>query len=106
MSEKETDSEKLMGCIMFLVMMLISPFTSIWRGYVLSILWAWFMTPLGVIPIGVANAIGLSVLVTLFTPTGGSSGKNVADVCTTAISYSLVAPALALGMGAIVHKFM
>lgn len=37
------------------------------RGFVLSYLWAWFIVPLGAPQIGIAHAIGLSLLVGMFT---------------------------------------
>lgn len=44
------------------------------RGWVLSYLWFWFLVPLGVPSIGVAHAMGLSLLVSLFT--AGASSKD------------------------------
>lgn len=32
----------------------------------LSLLWGWFIVPLGVVPIGYAHAFGLSLIVTFF----------------------------------------
>ena len=37
------------------------------RGWVLSILWAWFVVPLGVIAVSVPHAVGLSILITMLT---------------------------------------
>lgn len=34
-----------------------------WLGFVTSILWRWFVMPLGAPPIGIAHAIGLCLLV-------------------------------------------
>lgn len=35
---------------------------AIWSGYVLSILWAWFLVPFGLPEIGVAHAIGIVLI--------------------------------------------
>lgn len=36
------------------------------RGFVLSVLWGWFVVPLGAPEIGVASALGLAITVGLF----------------------------------------
>ena len=42
--------------------------TAIMRGYVLSILWGWFVVPIfGVPQIGIAQAIGVAMVVSLMT---------------------------------------
>jgi len=48
----------------------------LWRGYVLSFLWGWFMVPLGVKPVGVAVAVGLSSLGGMLT----KEGAKVSDL--------------------------
>lgn len=35
-------------------------------GLAISLLWQWFLVPLGVIPIGIAHAFGLSLIVMFF----------------------------------------
>jgi hypothetical protein len=56
---------------------LVSIFTVVivgaaWNGVVLSILWGWFITPLGVPSIGIAQGIGISLIIsTLITPRAG-----------------------------------
>lgn len=37
----------------------------LWSGFVLSVLWGWFVVPLGVPPIGVLQATGLTLTVDL-----------------------------------------
>lgn len=37
------------------------------RGVVIKLLWTWFAVPLGIIPIGVLEAVGLSMLVGVLT---------------------------------------
>lgn len=44
--------------------------TSVLRGYVLSILWAWFMVPIFHLPeLTIVQAIGVSFVVSFFTTT-------------------------------------
>jgi hypothetical protein len=40
----------------------------IWNGFVLSIMWGWFVVPLGLPTITVPNAIGLALIVDLVRP--------------------------------------
>lgn len=56
------------GCIMALALgppMMIAGV--MWRGFVLAKLWLWFLVPLGVAPLGIAQAIGISALVSMLT---------------------------------------
>lgn len=52
----------------------LAPALMAWRGFVLSMLWAWFIAPLGLPEIGVLWAIGLAVVISMFTP-AKNSGK-------------------------------
>ena len=40
---------------------------AILRGVVLSYMWAWFIVPLGAAPISIVHAIGISLLIGMFT---------------------------------------
>jgi len=50
-----------------LLLLLISIPVTILQGFIISQLWLWFLTPLGVASIGIANAIGIAPLVSLLT---------------------------------------
>ncbi len=52
---------------LILVFFLTLPFTILWRGYVLTILWGWFIVPLGVVALTLPMALGFSVIVSLIT---------------------------------------
>jgi hypothetical protein len=39
----------------------------LWNGFILSCLWEWFIVPLGVRPLAIGHAIGVSCVVGLFT---------------------------------------
>lgn len=93
-----------------LIFALIVP-AIIFRGFVLSTLWAWFMVPLGVIGIGIVNAIGLSVIVGMFTSNLAKisdirKAENPRKALEIFLKMSFGAPAFALLMGFIVHLFM
>jgi hypothetical protein len=80
------------------------------RGWVLSTLWAWFLVPQGVFPISVNAAIGISVLIGLFTQhlvhdTVKVDKKSTADMITTITGKTIGGPLMALLVGWIVTLF-
>lgn len=81
---------------------------SILNGWVTSILWGWFIVPLGAPTIGIANAIGLALFVGLFVnrqviaPTEGETDTNKSVV---KVVLAVLFPFIALGIGWIIHQF-
>lgn len=83
----------------------------IWGGYVLSVLWGWFVVPaFGVPHIGVAAAIGIGLLVKAITyqPDASKSDRNEPHVDKMAKSFAVafLVPLLNLGIGWVVKQFM
>jgi Na+(H+)/acetate symporter ActP len=77
--------------------------SSIWSGYVLSILWGWFIVPTFGLPmLSIPVAIGLALIVSYLTKQMAES--RVAWGYT--FSMALVVPLVALCMGYVVHSFM
>lgn len=78
------------------------------RGWVLHVLWGWFaVNALGVQPIGIAEAMGLALIVTLFT--AHLAEKKTDSKSLGAILYQLavvvfIGPMLALLMGWILYQ--
>lgn len=56
---------------------LFVPVAMIWKGHVITIVWGWFLVPLGIPQIGIAHAIGLGVLSMFFN---GSSSLSKNDI--------------------------
>lgn len=78
---------------------------SIWRGFVAVKLWAWFVVPqFGLAPLPIAIAIGLSLLVSLPTPTRVHSSEEDSKQEARNLITALLSPALALLMGWIVFS--
>lgn len=80
---------------------------SMWRGYVLSILWAWFVVPLFGLPqLSIPLAIGISLIVGMLT--NHRTGREVEKKggLGNAIGLSVFVPALFLLMGWLVHMFV
>ena len=94
-----------MGAILLLIIVLMAiPILAIVRGFVLSYLWTWFLVPFGLPEIGVAWAIGLSMIVAYLTHEGAYTGP--ADEAWGKFAGSLFSPFLLLLFGYIVHSFM
>ena len=85
---------------------------AIWSGYVLTILWAWFVVPtFGLPPLALAPAIGLAVVVSYLThqyhpkpakPDDDGKWDETARV----IAHMVFRPAIALLVGWIVKQWM
>ena len=81
---------------------------SMLRGWVFSVLWGWFIVPLGGPHIGIAHAIGISMVVSFLTyqHQDASDGKSASDTAITVIVIGVVQAFMALAMGYVVHSFM
>jgi len=77
------------------------PFSFVISGFVISIMWEWFVVPLGVKSIGIAHAIGLSSLVGLMTAdtTRKSERRHTGEI----ILLRLLVWAIVLLVGYIAH---
>ena len=82
---------------------LLIPFAAVWHGFALKYLWLWFVVPLGVMEIGIAHAVGFSMVLSTFAKakTGDVDG-NIPE----AMAKMALAPAVLLAFGAIIHAFM
>lgn len=74
-----------------------------WRGLILSIMWTWFLVPLGVPTITIPLAIGFSLLVGFLTP---SAAKEKNDSFGEAMAEGIVSPLVFLLLGWIVKLFI
>ncbi len=78
---------------------------SLWRGYVLTILWAWFIVPVFHLPVlTLLPAMGVALLVGFMT--ADSTGMKDEDAMGSAITTEFLSPLMALGLGWIIHLFM
>lgn len=77
--------------------------SSVWRGYVLSILWGWFIVrAFGLPALNIPLAIGLSLTVGFLTQRLRQEKESTHFV----IGVATLAPAVSLFMGWIVTKFL
>ncbi len=99
---------KIIGIITtVLVTLIVSP---IWRGYALSKLWLWFIvSTFGAAPLGIAQSIGLALVVSFLTHQLDSyedKEKSVTEKLVAAIIITFLSPAMALLFGWIVKGFL
>lgn len=87
-----------------LVILAIAPVLII-HGYVISIMWGWFVVPLGVPAIGIAHAIGLAGMLGALN-VAKSSDKVEGRAMAWIMDMLLIRPAIILGIGWIVKQFM
>jgi hypothetical protein len=88
--------------VLALIGMVIS---TTFRGFVLSILWGWFMVPIFNVPtLSIAPAIGLSLIVGFLTVS--LPNENSENSFSYAIIYSLGFSAFSLLIGYVVTLFM
>lgn len=111
MTTRETSNE---GCIlMVLVGAIGTPLIWAWKGYVLSVMWAWFAVPaFGVKPISIPVALGLTFLIYGLQPISAIPKKNEADDRGPWERIFLVmfggffGPVVTLGVGWLVRLFL
>lgn len=85
------------------------PIAVIWSGFVLSILWDWFLVPtLGAPHLSIPTAIGLALVVSYMThqkePERDKPSHEQEAIST--LVYSLMKPAVALLIGYIVSRWI
>lgn len=107
MSESEDTTEAWLVAIgVILGVPALVALISIWNGYVLSILWGWFVVPFLKLPaLSVPEAIGL-VFVGHMLAGGRASRKTEKGKFFEELVTSLLAPLLALGVAWVVKGFL
>jgi hypothetical protein len=84
---------------------LATPFLAVWWAYVLTVMWGWFIVPLGLHAIGKAHAYGLVVLVGMLKARAPKKGEQSAPIAATLV-FSALGPAVSLLCGWIAHSLM
>lgn len=98
---------------MMFVLMLIGLIVTgvVLRGWAISTLWGWFLVPIGAPAIGINTAIGIAVIIGLFTHhlvhdvVKIGDKRSAADLFSTVVSRTVGAPLMALLVGWIVLLF-
>ena len=91
-----------------LVLILGLPLVMIVKGLVLSTLWSWFVVPLGMDPISIPAAIGLSLTLSLFTGMSetGADTETPPEALGYLFGYGVFVPLLLLFIGWVLTLFM
>jgi hypothetical protein len=94
------------GAVLFFLAMVP---LGIWRAYVLTILWRWFVVSLGGPALAIVPALGISLLYSMMSGSAykdATSDKDVddGDLFQCAFKEAFVTTAL-LGMGWAIHQF-
>jgi hypothetical protein len=83
--------------------------SAIWSGWVLTVLWGWFIVPLFGLPaLSLVYAIGFSLVVRflVFQIPNTTKNEDTSYKIYEAAAYSVVQPLVFLGVGFIVTLFM
>jgi len=98
-----------MSFLLFITTILCTIATTIWRGFVITHLWAWFVvSTFGLAPLTIVQAIGLSLIVAFLTfqYIHDSDKENFAEKLVGAMVFSFIWPAMCLLIGYIVQLFL
>lgn len=105
--KKKIDGWAIVGKVVTFILLLA--FIAIIRGAVLSVLWGWFIEPLGVPAINVAGAIGIAVIVAMLTQRKADAEEEKKPAMlriTEAVTIDFFGAAFALLIGYVVHLFL
>ena len=95
----------------FIIVGFLTAFGAIFNGYVLSVLWGWFVVPtFGAHSLGIVPAIGISMVASYLTHQPRHASKkeeqSFSDTIIEGIGMAVLEPSFALLFGWIVHLFM
>ena len=82
---------------------------SIWRGYVFSVLWGWFIVPTFALPaLSIPLAIGIAMVVSFLTYQfhHNKDDRKTGDKVAAAVGTIILYPLLTLGIGWVVLQFI
>ena len=97
------------GLILFIGMFGLLALGSIWNGFVLTLLWAWFIVPTFNLPaLTLAPAIGVPLVVGFLTYQAKpeQDGKDKTEALLDSVMHMALKPAVMLAIGWIVKQWM
>ena len=94
--------------MIFMILLLIDAVLHLLSGFVLKMLWGWFIVPVFHLPnLNLAAAIGVSIVVSLLcNSTPADSDKEISDQVISLINHNLRRAIFALAAGWVTHQFM
>lgn len=100
---KDDEEKVFLGCLLTL---LIMPPAVLFRGFVLTRLWAWFVVPFGAPTVGIATAIGLTMIGSMLTNVrrqADGAAESATDRVLNSVAYGFVLPAMCWLVGWACH---
>lgn len=100
----------MFNLIMFTLAMAVV--AAILRGWILTVLWGWFIVPLGVPSISIATALGIVIIIDMLVhrPDTSETKKDkvtsVPELLGIVFSKAFLSPLITLGLAAIVAAFV
>jgi len=106
MSREKVDTSPELGGIGSLALLLTGIPLGLWKGYVVSCLWLWFLVPLGVPAIGVLHAWGISILAGFLVLVSLPKIIQTENDAVITIIFGFLYPLVVLGLGMIIHALI
>jgi hypothetical protein len=96
---------------LFVGLVVVPAIAIVWGGYAASVLWLWFVTPLGAPAISTAHAAGLGCIISAFLGSRGTyhgehEGKEAGELMATAVGRVIVGPLVLLFFGWLIRPWM
>jgi hypothetical protein len=96
---------------LILLLLLFAVLSVTYRGWVLTMLWSWFLVPLGVPAISTATALGIVLIVAILTThatnkTDKTESKDPWELAAVASGVAFGVPSLMLVLGYIISLFV
>lgn len=99
-------SDGAKGCLLILLALASLVVMPIYHGFILSIVWGWFMVPFGLPAIGIAWAIGITIVIRLITATSRAEPKEETNEKIGRLVGVILAPLVGLGVAYVAHLYM
>ena len=101
------DEKNMVACLAAMLALVLIPLLAILQGWVLTVLWGWFVVPTFHAPeLNIVTAIGLTLVVGMFKGYSVKTGKKSENEKLTEAVAVVIMPFIFLFLGWIVHLFM
>lgn len=108
-AERLQTAERVNHFFLAILALAISFFAGMFTAFVMTRLWSWFIVPLGVAPIGIFHAMGITGLLFLLTNSvtrREGKGERLWQKILDSVFWNLTAAAISLGFGSLYHSLM
>jgi hypothetical protein len=98
---------KAIGIITVTLVLMVC--STLLNGWAFSLLWEWFVSPLGYPVLTIPQAIGLSLVISYAThqyQKDENKDKSFSEVLAWGVSLAIVKPMMSLGIGLIIKSFL